>query len=94
MENKVGVYFKVFGLANNTKTGEKAYAGVSLEFTTQKENPEAICQELFEKFNNDEGKQALLNQSFLADSHTIDDVIVVTKEEYYRDYGNDESEDD
>ncbi len=88
MINKVGVYFKVFGLAKDNNTGEKDYAGVAFEFETKSDRPpQDICNELFEKFNNDDGKQALLNQCFLSELHTINDVVMITKEEYYKNYG-------
>ena len=39
IQNKVGVYFKVLGLAKNYETGEKTYAGGKIEFGGSFENP-------------------------------------------------------
>lgn len=92
MNDKIGIYCKVFGLSKNNETGEKSYAGLAIELERNPDSPQETCEELFEKYNNDNGKQLILDIAFLGEKYTVEDVTIITKEEYYRDFSDEEDE--
>ena len=90
LKNKVGIYFEVLGLAVDRETGENDYAGVKLELDGDFNDPNKKCEELFNSFSkNDEKKRVLLKLCHL-DLFDVNDIVIITKEEYYKKYGNDE----
>ena len=75
-----------------TRREKKSYAGLAIELERNPDSPQETCEELFEKYNNDNGKQLILDIAFLGEKYTVEDVTIITKEEYYRDFSDEEDE--